>query len=254
MMALRLTVLGSGTIVPSQVRRATSLLLEAGGEEILIDCGPGALQSVEDAGRSYRDIHRILLTHFHPDHTLDLGRLFSAMKNDTAVTGRQWLVIYGPEGLEEFVAGWDDLYGSIVPDDDKLNMVPMEPGYEIDIGDMLITAGPAEHGGRPALAWRIDLGGRSIVYTGDTSYSERLTEFASGADLLVSECSFPDESPAEGHMTPSMVGEMAASADVSEVLLVHMYPFFGETDPAAEVRRRFNGKVTTGRDGLVIEI
>lgn len=253
-MDLRLTVLGSGTIVPSRVRRATSLLLEAGGEEILIDCGPGALQSVEDAGRSYRDIHRVLLTHFHPDHTLGLGRLFSAMKNDTAVTGRQWLVIYGPEGLEKFIAGWNDLYNSIVPDDDTLNMVPMEPGYEVDIGDMLITAGPAEHGGRPALAWRIDLGGKSLVYTGDTSCSERLTEFASGADLLVSECSFPDESPAEGHMTPAMVGEMAASAGVSEVLLVHMYPFFGETDPAAEVRRRFNGKVTTGRDGLVIEI
>jgi len=253
-MAMRLTVLGSGTIVPSQVRRATSLLLEAGGEEILIDCGPGSLQSVEDAGRSYRDIHRILLTHFHPDHTLGLGRLFSAMKNDTAVTGRQWLVIYGPEGLERFIDGWDGLYPGIVPDDDTLNLVPMEPGYEVDIGDMLVTAGPAEHGGRPALAWRIDLGGRSIVYTGDTSHAAKLAEFASGADLLVSECSFPDESPAEGHMTPAMVGEMAASADVSEVLLVHMSPFFGETDPAAEVRRRFNGRVTTGRDGLVMEI
>ncbi len=253
-MALRLTVLGSGTIVPSQVRRATSLLLEGGGEDILLDCGPGALQSIEETGRSYRDIHRILLTHFHPDHTLDLGRLFSAIKNDTAVTGRHWIVIYGPEGLEDFVSGWGGLYGGIVPGDDMLNLVPMEPGYEIDIGDMLITAGQADHGGRPALAYRIDLSGRSIVYTGDTSYSERLAQFASGADLLVSECSFPDESPAEGHMTPAMVGEMAASAGAGEVLLVHMYPFFGETDPAAEVRRRFKGKVTTGRDGLIIEV
>ncbi len=253
-MTLRLTVLGSGTIVPTQARRATSLLLEGGGEDILLDCGPGALQSIEDAGGSYRDIHRILLTHFHPDHTLDLGRLFSAIRNDTAVTGQKWLVIYGPKGLESFISGWDGLYGSIVPDGDTLNLVPMEPGYEIDIGDMLITAGLAKHGGRPALAWRIDLAGRSIVYTGDTSHSERLAEFASGADLLVSECSFPDESPADGHMTPSVVGEMAASAGVGEVLLVHMYPFFGETDPAAEVRRRFKGKVTTGRDGLVIEL
>jgi ribonuclease BN (tRNA processing enzyme) len=253
-MVLRLTVLGSGTIVPSQVRRATSLLLEGGGEDILIDCGPGALQSLEDTGKSYRDLHRILITHFHPDHTLGLGRLFSAIKNDMAVTGQHWIVIYGPEGIERFVSGWDDLYGGIVPGDDTLNLVMMEPGYEIDIGDMLITAGPAEHGGRPALAYRIDRAGRSIVYTGDTSRSERLDRFASGADLLVSECSFPDESPAEGHMTPSMVGEMAASAGVGEVLLVHMYPFFGETDPAAEVRRKFRGKVTTGRDGMVIEI
>ena len=55
-------------------------------------------------------------------------------------------------------------------------------------------------------------------------------------------------------MTPSMVGEMAASTGAGEVLLVHMYPFFGETDPAAEVRRKFRGKVTTGRDGMVLEV
>ena len=253
-MTLRLTVLGSGTIVPSQVRRATSLLLEGGGEDILLDCGPGALQALEDAGKPYHDIHRILITHFHPDHTLGLGRLFSAIRNDTAVTGQHWIVIYGPEGLERFISGWNDLYGGIVPDDDMLNLVTMEPGYEIDIGDMLITAGPADHGGRPALAYRIERAGRSIVYTGDTARSERFTQFAAGADLLVSECSFPDEVPAEGHMTPADVGETAASAGAGEVLLVHMYPFFGEADPAAEVRRRFGGKVTTGRDGMVIEV
>ena len=253
-MALRLTVLGSGTIVPSQVRRATTLFVEGGSEDILIDCGPGSLQALEDAGRSYRDIHRILITHFHPDHTLGLGRLFSAVKNDTAVTERHWIVIYGPLGLEKFISGWNELYGNVVPDDDILNLVAMEPGYEIDIGDMMITAGPADHGGRPALAYRIDMAGRSIVYTGDTSRSDGLDRFASGADLLVSECSFPDESPAEGHMTPATVGEMASAAGAGEVLLVHMYPFFGETDPAAEVRRRFRGRVTTGRDGLVIEV
>ena len=135
-----------------------------------------------------------------------------------------------------------------------MNLVTMEPGYETEIGDMMITAGPAEHGGRPALAYRFDLGGKSIVYTGDTSRTESLDRFASGADLLVSECSFPDESPAEGHMTTAMVGEMADAAGAGEVLLVHMYSFFGESDPAAEVNRRFKGKVTTGRDGMVVEI
>jgi ribonuclease BN (tRNA processing enzyme) len=253
-MALRLTVLGSGTIVPSQARRATSLLVEGGGEEILIDCGPGALQALEETGKSYRDIHRILLTHFHPDHTLGLGRLFAAIKNDAALTERHWIVIYGPEGLARFISGWNDLYDGIVPGDSILNLVTMEPGYEIDIGDMLITAGPVDHGGRPALAYRIERDGASIVYTGDTARSERITQFASGADMFVSECSFPDEAPAEGHMTPVEVGETAESAGAGEVLLVHMYPFFGETDPAAEVRRVFGGKVTTGRDGMVIEI
>jgi ribonuclease BN (tRNA processing enzyme) len=253
-MALRLTLLGSGTIVPSQVRRATTVFIEGGGEKLMLDCGPGALQALEDSGESYRELHRILLTHFHPDHTLDLGRLFSAVRNDTVSAGRHWLVLYGPEGLERFISGWDSLYAGIVPGDETLNLVTMDTGYEIDIGDMLITAGPAEHGSRPALSYRIEMAGKSIVYTGDTSRSEGLDRFASGADLLVSECSFPDDSPAEGHMTPAMVGDMAAAAGAGEVLLVHMYPFFGEIDPAAEVRRRFGGRVATGRDGLVMEV
>ena len=58
-MALRLTVLGSGTIVPSHVRHATTLFVEGGGEDILLDCGPGALQALEDTGKSYRHLHRI---------------------------------------------------------------------------------------------------------------------------------------------------------------------------------------------------
>jgi len=253
-MALRLTVLGSGTIVPSQVRRPTSLLVEGGGEDVLIDCGPGVLQAMEDRGRSYSAIHRILLTHFHPDHTLGIGHLFSALKSDVAVGDRYWLVIYGPQGLSDFISSWDAMYGSVVPGEDRLSLITLEPGYEVDVGDMLVTAGPSEHGGRPAVSYRIDLAGRSVVYTGDTSYSDELVKFASGADLLVSECSFPDESPVDGHMTPATVGEMASAAGAGGVLLVHMYPFFGEVDPAAEVRRKFSGEVTTGRDGLVIDV
>jgi ribonuclease BN (tRNA processing enzyme) len=240
--------------VPSQIRRPTSLLVEGGGEDVLIDCGPGVLQAMEDRGRSYHGIHRVLLTHFHPDHTLGLGHLFSALKSDVAVPDNHWLVIYGPEGLTEFIASWDVLYGKIVPGEDKLSLITLEPGYEADIGDMLVTAGPASHGGRTAVSYRLDHMGRSVVYTGDTAFSEELVEFSSGADLLVSECSFPDESPVEGHMTPAMVGEMAFSAGVKRVLLVHMYPFFGESDPAAEVRRKFTGEVITGRDGLIVEV
>ncbi len=87
MMTLRLTVLGSGAITPSRVRRATSLLVEGGGARVLLDCGPGALDALESAGKTFREIEAVLLTHFHADHTLGIGRLFAAMKNDGVGSG-----------------------------------------------------------------------------------------------------------------------------------------------------------------------
>jgi ribonuclease BN (tRNA processing enzyme) len=250
---LNLTVLGSGTIIPSSWRQATSLLVETGEESILLDCGPCAIQTLENSGRSFRDIHRIFLTHFHPDHTLGVGRLLSAIKNDSE-TGDRWLVIYGPDGLDAFINSWNLVYRGIVPGDETLNLVTMQPGYEIDIGDTIVTAGPADHMGRPAVSYRIEQDGSDIVYTGDTGWSHELVRFAKGARLLICECSFPDGSEAPDHLTPSAVARLANLAEVGEVLLVHMYPGFEDWDPAVEIGRNFNGTVTAARDGMALEI
>jgi ribonuclease BN (tRNA processing enzyme) len=253
MTPLRLTVLGSGTIIPDAARGATSLLVEAGRAALMIDCGPGALQALESRGRSFRDIERILLTHFHPDHTLDLGRLFSASANDPAAAPRRVLTLFGPPGLARFIEGWNALYRDIVPPDGRLELREVRPGERLEPGGVPVAAGPAEHCGRQALSWRIGPPGGDIVYTGDTSYCAALADFAGGARLLVSECSFPDGSPVEGHMTPSQVGRLAREARVGEVLLVHLYPVFTEADPAAAVRAIFAGTVTTAHDGMVLE-
>lgn len=254
MTSLRLTVLGSGTIIPDAARRATALLVEAGPTALLIDCGPGALQAVELAGGSFRTIDRILLTHFHPDHTLDLGRLFSAGANDPASDPDRRVAIFGPPGLSRFIGGWDALYPGIVPGGEALELRELRPGEDVALGPIAVSAGPAEHRGRPALSWRIAAAGADLVYTGDTSFSGDLARFARGTRLLVSECSFPDERPVDGHLTPEAVGRLASEARAERVLLVHLYPVFGEADPAAAVRRRFPGIVTTAHDGMVIDI
>ena len=253
-MTLRLTVLGSGTIIPEPWRQATSLLVEAGETRVLLDCAPGALEALERGGRSFRSVRRVLLTHFHPDHTLGLGRLFAALANDRAAAAPQELVIHGPTGLAGFIAGWNALYDGIVPAAEALSLVEMAAGDAAVIGDIAVLAGPADHGRCPALSYRLSAGSRSLVFTGDTAYSRGLAVFARGADLLVAECSFPDGYAAEGHMTPEQAGRLAREAGAGAVLLVHMYPCFGKTDPAAGVRRSYTGSVTTGRDGMAIEL
>lgn len=254
MTGLRLTVLGSGTIVPDAARGATSLLAEGGGAALLVDCGPGALESLERLGGSYRDIDGVLLSHFHPDHTLDLGRLFSAAANDPAGVSPRRLAICGPPGLARFIERWDAIYPGIVPAPEGLELRELRPGEEVLFGGLCARAGPADHGGGPALSWRIAAGGADLVYTGDTGYREELARFSRGTRLLVSECSFPDGSAVPGHLTPESVARLASGAGAAAVLLVHLYPVFGGRDPAAAVRRGFAGTVETAGDGTVIEL
>jgi ribonuclease BN (tRNA processing enzyme) len=100
----------------------------------------------------------------------------------------------------------------------------------------------------------VDHGGKSIVYSGDTSYTESLVELARGADLFISECCFPDSRAVEGHLTPSAVGRLAAAAAVRHVILVHMYPVFDEENPLAGVRKLYRGPVEIGYDGLEFDL
>lgn len=256
---MQLRVLGSGTIIPMRGRRPTTLLVEWNGETVLLDCGPGALEAVEESGRSYREVRRIFLTHYHPDHTLGVGRLMAALDNDESYPEEARIALYGPEGLEDFLEGWRRLYPGTVPKRDLIESIEVTDGIVLAVGSASLSAARVIHGRMPSLAYRLEEGGRSIVYTGDTGYDTRLTELARGADLLVSECSFPDGSDAEGHLTPSLVGRIAAEAAVEAVLLVHLYPMqFRHPSSAAivtdSVRRSFDGPVAIAEDGLEIEV
>lgn len=255
---MRLYVLGSGTVIPSGGRRATSILVEWEGEHVLLDCGPGALDSIEEAGLSYRDVRRIFLSHYHTDHSLDIGRLLSAVSNDESYPEGRRITIYGPEGLGNFLGNWQLLYPGTTPKRDFPETREIGGGMVLDEGASRISAARVSHGDMPALAYRLEEKGTSIVYTGDTGYDPRLVDLARGADLLVSECSFPDGHEMEGHLTPTLAGRIASEASVRRLLLVHLYPeLFRDRSPAdiiEAVSLRFDGQIEIGRDGLEIEL
>jgi len=256
---MRIRILGSGTIIPCAGRRPTALLVEWNGETVLFDCGPGALDAVEESGRSYRELRRIFLTHYHLDHTLDVGRLLAALRHDELFPAGERIALYGPAGLADFLEGWRRLYAGTAPTGDFLDTNEIGEGTVIEAGSCRIGAAEVDHGDMPALAYRIEDEGGSAVYTGDTGYDDRLVDLAAGADLLVSECSFPDGGESTGHLSPAAVGRVAAEAAVGRILLVHLYPEqFREPSSAAmvtaSVRRRFGGLVEVAEDGMEIRI
>lgn len=253
-MSLQITILGSGTIIPTTDRRATSLAITHDGELHLFYCGPGTLDALEEAGSTFRDLRRVFLTHYHPDHTLGIGHLLAALRLDGLMGGGGSLTIYGPRGLGDFIGRWNALYPATVLEDASLELVEVLDDDVYAGNGVEVRAVSVDHGGHEALAYRLEAGGGSVVYTGDTEYTESLVEFSKGAGLLIAECSFPDDRPMTGHMTPSAVGRLAARSGVDRVVLVHLYPVFGDLDPGAGVRGEFTGEVTVADDGMTMSL
>ena len=99
-----LTVLGSGTCVPSLRRNAPGYRIEAGELQIIVDCGNGTLRQLTRAGKDYRNIDAVFVTHTHPDHISDLVALLHAIVATPGYTHKQNIGIIEPKGLKQFYA------------------------------------------------------------------------------------------------------------------------------------------------------
>ena len=103
-----------------------------------------------------------------------------------------------------------------------------------------------------SLAFRLEAGSRSLVYSGDTDESDSLVALAQGADLLVLEAANPIKIP--GHLTPTEAGRLAARAGVRRLLLTHFYPPCDEVDVVALAAREFSGEILRAEDGLRVDL
>jgi len=249
---LKITVLGTGSVIPAAGRRPTALLAETASENILFDCGPSVLDSAAESGYGISSIDRIFLTHFHTDHSLGIGHLLAAVRNDPDFPPDRIISLYGPEGLEDFVESWSSIYGSLE------SVVPLFDLFEVsgDDGiackDSTVSVLDAVHGRASAVSYKIESEGYIFVYTGDTELTDDLIDFCREADLIAAECSFPDEGRVGGHMTVSDVGRLASEAEPAGIVLVHMYPQVDAEEARDKIYNMCGAEVVVGSDGLVV--
>ena len=252
---MEITVVGSGTVVPRLERRQSCVVVEAGGEALVFDLGSGAVRGMLHAGLDPFAVDRIFFTHFHPDHTVDVVPLMFAFKYGADAQRERPLALYGPEPFEAFFGGITGVWGEWMLGDYPMEMVelPHECPSPIDLPGGRVTWAPAEH--RPeSIAYRIEGEGGAFVYTGDTEYASSVAELARGAHTLLIECSFPDDSPVPGHLTPEGVARIASEAGVERVVLTHVYPPAEALDLVSEVGRGFSGEVLVAEDGTKLTI
>ncbi len=217
----RLLPLGTGGVTMPEARSAAAYLFEVGGESLMLDCGPGALLRLAQAGRRPWRIGRLLLTHFHLDHHLDLLALAFQRRNPAIRDEKVQLEVLGPPGLRAKWALFREAYGGWI-DDPDLELDEWEFGRR-DFGPFRLELRPAAHA-QPACCVRVEAGGRALAYSGDSGPSQALVEVCRGAALAVVECSFPDGLAEEGHMTPADLRALLAEAAPERLGLTHLYP------------------------------
>ncbi|HEY4000577.1 MAG TPA: ribonuclease Z [Candidatus Xenobia bacterium] len=238
------TVLGSGTGIPTLRRGAAGYVLQVGADVLVFDCGMGTAQRMLQVGIDPVSVTHLFLSHHHPDHCADtLALLFARLLSPP----RPPLRLYGPTGTEAFLHRLVGAFpGMTAPD----WAISVEESMVLQVaGDgWKVVSSPVVHGRVPAMGFRIESGGRSVVYTGDTSECSEVVTLARGADVLLSECSYPDDQPSPWHLTPSQVGRLATRAGVGQVVLTHLYPPCEGVDLPAQCHGSYSGPVTVAQD------
>jgi ribonuclease BN (tRNA processing enzyme) len=252
---MRITVVGSGTVVPSLQRHQSCVVVRTGGEMLVFDLGSGAVRGMLQADLDPFAIDRIFFTHFHPDHTVDAVPLLFAVNHGSQEKRTRPLRVAGPEPFVDFWASLMKVWGKWMTGDyaTLLSELPLECPSPIELAGCRISWAPVEHR-HESIGYRLDAGGGAFVYTGDTEYSESVVELARGADTLLIECAFPDDTPIPGHLTPSGVARIASEAGVRRVVLTHIYPVTDLVDLVSEVGKGFDGEVIVAEDGLTLEV
>lgn len=252
---MRLTILGSGTVVPDGDRNSAGYFVEAGAARLMLDCGAGTLHALARYRLPWEAMTHIFISHFHVDHVGELASLFFAFKYGMSRERHEPLLLLGPRGLDRVVKGLEEAFGpGLFEPTFPVELKMLEPGDRINLeGDLWLSVAKTPHT-RESLAVRIDHRGRSICYTGDTAYSDDLAEFFGGADLLVSECSFEHRRPEIPHLSIEEVAQLAARAGAARLVVTHFYFDADEGELKRSLGQRYGGEIAIGRDGLVLEI
>lgn len=254
---MRMTILGAGTSIPARGYSPAGLYVHVRREHLLFDAGPGTLQRLHQIGVSLWQLDRMFLTHLHLDHCLELATLLFAARIPRHVlrdrrggphpARTKPLTVYGPIGLTQLYRRLNTAFHRwLQPRTYHLTLRELGettlrlPGYTVETKRMNHSTA--------ALGYRLQADGKRVVYSGDTDVCKSLVALGGHADLLILECSMPDERKIAGHLTPTECGRLAAQAGCRHLVLTHFYPVFQGYDIRRRVRRAYRGRLTLAED------
>lgn len=280
---MKVTLLGTGSPLPSATCAGPSTLVQAGGANILVDAGRAVVLRLVGALCPPPAVSAVLLTHLHSDHICDL--------NDVVTT--RWvaspsaapLTIFGPPGTRALVDGMlamlsadvgyrldhhDDLRAGIGM---KVDVTEVEPDESFIVGEVDVSVYATDHRpAAPTIGFRFEHNGKVAALAGDTVPCSGLDDLCRGADVYVQTVvredlvrTFADLIPTgqrfldilDYHSTVQQAAQTAARAGVKTLLLTHFVPAVqpGQEDEwRALAAEHFDGEIVVGPDLTSVEI
>jgi ribonuclease Z len=294
---LTVALCGAGSPLPDPKRSGPCVVVVAGKHVYEVDAGASAGRNMTRLGFAPGRIEALFLTHFHSDHIDGLGEVAELRWAGGAHT--EPLPVIGPTGVEQVIDGFNTAYAldagyrtahhgpKVTPPQGRGSVAkPFDPpaigaAPVVWTADGLtVTAFSVHHDPvTPAVGYRFEYGGRTVVISGDTAKSANLELFAHNVDLLVHEALSPElvgilgKAAGEAgranvaqimgdilnyHTAPIEVAQIAAAANVRHLLFYHVIPPL--LVPGVEaaflkgVADIYHGPVTLGRDGTQITL
>jgi ribonuclease BN (tRNA processing enzyme) len=259
-------ILGSAGPRPDSERASASYLLWIDGQaRMLVDVGGGAYFRFAQSGAQLSDLWLLAVSHLHPDHISGLPALLWLSEQ----TRQEPLPAAGPSGNDVMPAfpaflsrlfdqsngAFQILGGTVgtgergVPLDVSVIDVTSDDALTVlDRPEMTVTALGIPHGNIPALAYRVQVGDASIVFSTDQNgTSPAFIEFARDADVLVMHLAIAAGAASALHASPEVVGQVARDAGVGRLVLSHIGLY--DLDAAvADVEQSYSGPLTVGAD------
>jgi ribonuclease BN (tRNA processing enzyme) len=264
-------IIGSGAPVYNPERAGPSAMVRVGNLNLLVDMGNGTQARLVEAGIRPGQLNALFFTHHHLDHNEEFAPIFIGV----LLGGRPFLIA-GPENTRAYVEAIASLYDqdivyrlarrnrNIDEVKDNYKIKELKGGEKFDYKGIKISTIKVKHT-IYTIAFRFDMGGKSIVISGDVAYSPSLSELAKDADVLVMDSGGVAKKgkqrrrpPGGGkriraHSNMDEVGRMAKDANVKKLVLTHLTP--GEVDEVATKKalsKHFKGDIIFGHDLLEV--
>lgn len=272
---MSLQLLGSGGPISDDARASSGTVVWINGKSrLLIDAGGGTFLRFGQSGARLEDLRFIGISHFHTDHSADLpailkGAYFMASDNKITLAGPAestafpsmsafFNAMFGQKDsafpyLSGLRDGSDGLRLTVNPIVDVDYRSPKATEVYKD-DEVKITTFGIPHGDVPTLAFRIEGKDGTIVISADQNgHREGFSDFAKGADILVMPAAIDDDADDVSkflHVTPTLVGELAAQANPKMLVLNHFMgkALMDKSLNVATIKKYYHGTLYEGRD------
>lgn len=247
---MKLTIVGSGDAFGSGGRLQTCFHLAVAGEQVLVDCGATAVIGMQQQGLDPDRISAIFISHLHGDHFA--GLVWFLLHAHYVSKRTAPLTITGPAGLAERLAAATE---ALFPGSSKIErrfavtFGEYAEATPMQVGAVQVTAFEVHHpSGAPPYALRLESGGKTLSFSGDTEWVESLLSASNGADLFISEC-FSFDVQIGFHMTWRNIEGNLDRLGAKKIMLTHM-----SSEMLAHRPEITDPRVLIAEDGLQLQI